>query len=98
MLQEIPYGQYIEKINQRNNINDSHNSNNSFDLIYSENSLPISIEIIPHKAIIIHEVDVQTRSQPEYQNRECPNYIKWLLATSFCIPIVIVLSSVRLTN
>jgi hypothetical protein len=97
MLQEIPYGQYVEtnktkEINESES-NESNQLNNSFDSDLE--TLPVSIEVVPHKAIMIHEVYVQrTRDQ----NRECPNYIKWLLATSFCIPVVIVLSSVRLNN
>jgi hypothetical protein len=94
MLEEIPYGQYVEKIKPKE-INESKDSNNSFDSVDLE-TLPISIEVVPHKAIMIHEVYLQSRSRD--QNRECPNYIKWLLATSFCIPVVIVLSSVRLNN
>ena len=78
-MEEIPYGKYIEKINDSN-----------------LESLPISIEIIPHTAIIVNDVYVERRHQRE--NRECPNYIKWLIASSFCIPVVIVLSSVRLSN
>jgi hypothetical protein len=89
MLQEIPYGEYIENINETNNFKET---NDSLDSINTE-TLPVSIEVIPHKAIMIHEVSVQGRHE-----RECPNYIKWLIASSFCIPLVIVLSSVRLNN
>ena len=60
----------------------------------SNSELPLSIEVLPHKAIMIHEVYLQRRDRDE--NRECPDYIKWLIASSFCIPIVIILSSVRL--
>jgi len=81
MIEEIPYGKYIEKINDSNNL---------------EESLPVSIEVIPHTAIIVNEVYIERRYQRE--NRECPNYIKWLIASSFCIPIVIVLSSIRLQS
>ncbi len=80
MIQEIPYGKYIEEKN----------------LSESDESLPISIEIIPHTAIIVNEVYIQRRYQRE--NRECPNYVKWLIASSFSIPLVIILSSLRLTN
>jgi len=84
MIEEIPYGKYIEKIN------------NSSDSSYSNiSSLPVSIEIIPHTAIIMNEVyDIEVRRQ----SRECPNYIKWLIASSFCIPLVIILSSLRMNT
>lgn len=77
MIQEIPYGKYIEEKN----------------LSDSAETLPVSIEVIPHTAIIVHEVYIQTR-----RRRECPNYIKWLIVSSFSIPLVIILSSLRLTN
>jgi hypothetical protein len=97
MLEEVPYGKYIENtnhsnINESNNLVDSCDSVNLVDL----ETLPVSIEVVPHKAIIIHEVYLQRRDQDE--NRECPNYVKWLIASSFCIPLVIVLSSVRLQS
>lgn len=80
MIQEIPYGKYIEKIN---------------DLSDSVESLPVSIEVIPHAAIIINEIyNVEVRRQ----SRECPNYMKWLIASSFSIPLVIILSSIRLNT
>lgn len=83
MIEEIPYGKYIEekKISETNDLDES---------------LPVSIEIIPYTAIIVNEVHIQRRYQRE--NRECPNYVKWLIASSFCIPLVIILSSLRLTN
>jgi hypothetical protein len=86
MIEEIPYGKYIEKIN------------NSSELSYSNisiESLPVSIEIIPHTAIIVNEVyAVEVRRQ----SRECPNYIKWLIVSSFCIPLVIIISSLRMNT
>jgi len=99
MLEEVPYGEYIEKIKinkmkETNQFDNTNELNNSFESVDLE-TLPISIEVVPHKAIMINEVYVQ---RPQDRNRECPNYIKWLLATSFCIPLVIVLSSVRLNN
>jgi len=84
MMEEIPYGKYIEKINDSTCLNEL------------EKSLPVSIEVIPHTAIIINDVYVERRYQRE--NRECPNYMKWLIVSSFCIPVVIILSSLRLSN
>ena len=84
MLEEVPYGKYIENTNHSTRLNEL------------EKSLPVSIEVIPHTAIIVNEVYEVRRYQRE--NRECPNYIKWLIASSFCIPIVIVLSSIRLQS
>ena len=85
MIEEIPYGKYVENINDSTRLNEL------------EKSLPVSIEVIPHTAIIVNEV-YEVRRQHRDENRECPDYVKWLIASSFCIPVVIVLSSIRLSN
>lgn len=81
MIQEIPYGKYIEEKNDSNE---------------SAESLPVSIEVIPHNAIIVNEVyEVEVR---QYRTRELPNYMKWLVVSSFSIPLVIIISSLRMST
>ena len=90
MIEEIPYAHYEKKINNESN-----------DELLLNSELPVSIEIIPHKAIIIHELyNIQNIHTIEHiqmrRNREMSCRIKILLIISFFIPFVIVISSFRI--
>jgi hypothetical protein len=97
MLQEIPYGEYIDQeyIESKINLSKPFKSNQSNHLNQSNDleNLPISIEVVPHKAIIIHEVFPVQRNQ---ETSEIPNYLKWIVISTCCVPILIILSSVRM--
>lgn len=103
MIQEIPYGMYIEKndLNDLNKsnvsvvLNDSVMLNESNELNDLEKSLPVSVEVIPHKAIhdVYHDQEIRVIRRRE---REIPNYVKWVAFSIFCIPVLIILSSIRL--
>ena len=70
----------------------------------SNSELPLSIEVLPHKAIMIHETyNVQNIHTIENihirqmrRNRGMSCHVKVLLITSFFIPVVILISRFRI--
>jgi len=76
----------------------------------SNSELPVSIEVLPHKAIMIHEIynvqnihtieNIQMRQfgqiRQNRHNREISCQVKLLLIISFFVPFVIIISSFRI--
>jgi hypothetical protein len=82
MIQEIPYAEY----SKTNDLNDSSESNN----------LPISIEIIPHKAIIDNRAQIIYSNEMNNRNRNEIIYIRSLIIITLCVVLILVLSSVHI--
>jgi len=60
------------------------------------NDLPISIEIIPHKAIIDNRAQIMYSNEMNNRNRNEKMYIKSLIIITFCVVLILVLLSVRI--
>ena len=93
MIQEIPYAEY-SKTNYSNDLELNDLESNDLEL----NNLPVSIEIIPHKAIIDHRAQIVYSNEMNNRNRNRNEilFVKSLFTMTFCVVLILVLSSIRI--
>ena len=77
MIQEIPYAIYIDTSSNNMSLNN-----------ITLTDIPLSVEIVPHKAILVHDVII-----PRSINRTIPNSYKYCIVFFASVPISLVLMS-----
>jgi hypothetical protein len=91
MIQEVPFATYIE--NSKNEMNECEKNKHIEQKEQTEDieTIPISIEVVPHKAILIYNANVHT--QVVSRNNTMLTIYKCIFITFFSIPVFLVLIS-----